>query len=101
MPLYDYECGECGYVFENIAEIKNHRRGVTCPNCKAHAPRIMPLIRQTALFQEGVWDIGQTEQHITSRKGLVEAFKRHNGEGDEFTASYPVYLDGMAGTDNL
>ncbi len=41
MPIYEYECKDCGYVFERlILHLKNstHRR---CPNCGQLAKRIM------------------------------------------------------------
>lgn len=35
MPLYDYQCEECGKVFEVRATIRQKEAGLTpeCPNC--------------------------------------------------------------------
>jgi putative FmdB family regulatory protein len=41
MPIYEYQCKKCGYIFEQI-EFKNIPKISTeCPICKSIAPKIM------------------------------------------------------------
>jgi putative FmdB family regulatory protein len=39
MPVYDYECADCG-AFETTRRIAERDDPATCPNCGAHAPRV-------------------------------------------------------------
>jgi len=41
MPLYDYQCKDCGEVFEVRASIKEKEAGLTlvCPKCDSHEAR--------------------------------------------------------------
>lgn len=94
MPLYDYYCIVCNKEFEDVKLIKD-RKYTLCPNCGDLCKQIMTTIRTQIRFTEGVYDIGQTEQHISSRRQLKEAMDKHNNEcGDVFKQSYAKYLDG-------
>ena len=33
MPLYEYECKECGHQFEQLVSISNADKQQTCPKC--------------------------------------------------------------------
>lgn len=36
MPLYDYECQNCGKIFIAVLSIKEHERGeIWCPGCNS------------------------------------------------------------------
>lgn len=41
MPLYDYQCMDCGTTFEFRATIKEKEAGldVACPKCNSHSVR--------------------------------------------------------------
>ena len=41
MPLYDYQCKDCGQIFEVQATIKEKMDGLqlTCPKCGNHEAR--------------------------------------------------------------
>ncbi len=35
MPIYEYQCTECGYIFEDITlNMKDGKITTTCPKCK-------------------------------------------------------------------
>jgi putative FmdB family regulatory protein len=38
MPLYEYQCTECGHRFEVLQRMGEGADGLTCPRC--HAPRL-------------------------------------------------------------
>jgi len=40
MPLYEYECRNCGKRFEKFCSIKN-RHSATCPDCGTHAQMVV------------------------------------------------------------
>lgn len=41
MPLYDYQCKDCGSIFEVRATIQEKEEGIslTCPECGGHEAR--------------------------------------------------------------
>lgn len=39
MPVYDYECSRCEFVFEHIAPVEDDRMPVGCPACGGFARR--------------------------------------------------------------
>ena len=42
MPLYDYECQNCGKIFTAVLSLKEHERGETrCPGCNSKDVRQM------------------------------------------------------------
>lgn len=41
MPLYQYECEECGLVIEQVFKIKRCPRNIECPKCKGKARKII------------------------------------------------------------
>lgn len=46
MPLYDFECGGCGYEFETITKIDER---VHCPHCHKEMTRLMPSTHGIAM----------------------------------------------------
>ncbi|MDY6933490.1 MAG: zinc ribbon domain-containing protein [Spirochaetota bacterium] len=39
MPIYEFECGECGEKFEKLVSNHESGRSVCCPKCDASNPR--------------------------------------------------------------
>jgi putative FmdB family regulatory protein len=48
MPLYEYQCENCGKVFELLRRMSESDRGVECPAC--HSKRVD---RQFSTFSSG------------------------------------------------
>lgn len=38
MPLYEYQCSECGHRFEVLQRMGEGADGLTCPRCDAPRP---------------------------------------------------------------
>ncbi len=49
MPIYEYECSSCGYVFEEWQK-GFEERTISCPKCNSSAKR---LISNTAFILKG------------------------------------------------
>jgi len=45
MPLYDFECSKCSYVFEVFLKMNDGFEELSCPQCGARKPRklVSPL----------------------------------------------------------
>lgn len=41
MPIYEYQCEKCGYIFEEVNINKITKISVTCPNCEGMSKRIL------------------------------------------------------------
>jgi len=42
MPIYEYECKDCGKVFEKIQPARAKKKGLPCPKCNGkETERIM------------------------------------------------------------
>jgi putative FmdB family regulatory protein len=41
MPIYEFQCKKCGYIFEQIEFKKITKISTKCPVCKGISPRIM------------------------------------------------------------
>lgn len=95
MLVYDFECSGCGKVFEEIGTPDENVK--LCPDCQFPAKKVFRKVREHARFPEGLWDIGDKEVYVGSRRQLREAFKRHNDNPDHSKHSYPKYLDGYGG----
>lgn len=39
MPMYEFQCAQCGHCFEEIASINAETE--PCPQCNADAPRLL------------------------------------------------------------
>jgi len=95
MPVYDFECPVCCKTFEGFGTPEEEF--TSCPDCSGPAKKIFSKARQFMKFPEGLWDIGEKEIYVGSRRQLREAFKRHNDNPDQTKHSYPKYLDGYGG----
>ena len=41
MPIYEYQCSQCGHCFEKIHGISEKAAKIACPKCGAGNPRRM------------------------------------------------------------
>ncbi len=41
MPIYEYQCEKCGYIFEEVNINKVTKLTVECPNCSGLSKKIM------------------------------------------------------------
>ena len=48
MPIYEYQCRECGHRFERLRSMKDADSDVECPKC--HSPKAE---RQLSTFAAG------------------------------------------------
>ncbi len=45
MPIYEYECSECGERFEKLVRMSTQASEVECPQCGAHhSERLVSLM---------------------------------------------------------
>jgi len=54
MPIYDYECHDCGQVWEVIKAINNHRLQL-CPECKCIGKKIITASGVYTGNQDATW----------------------------------------------
>lgn len=40
MPMYDWECNECGHTFEEMATYAERDTGIPCPECGSESSRV-------------------------------------------------------------
>lgn len=73
MPIYEYQCPECGNVFEEWAKASDAHKTEPCPVCGAQSPRI---ISRTSFVLKGdgwyVSDYGY-RKGITDESGPANA----------------------------
>jgi putative FmdB family regulatory protein len=48
MPLYEYECGECGQRFERLVSLSEARQSMKCPKCGSKSVRKLMSVFATA-----------------------------------------------------
>lgn len=41
MPIFEYQCKKCGYIFEEVILNKIPKIGTICPNCSYIATKII------------------------------------------------------------
>lgn len=41
MPIYEYQCSKCGYIFEEVNINSITKLSTQCPHCGKIAPKIM------------------------------------------------------------
>jgi len=41
MPIYEYQCEKCGYIFEEVNINNITKLSVECPHCKGLSKKIM------------------------------------------------------------
>lgn len=56
MPIYEYECKQCGEKFELMRRVDANDREIACPKCGTQHPR-----RHVSLFSSG----GGSDAHCT------------------------------------
>ena len=75
MPLYEYECGECG-VFSAFKKLSEYREPAYCDSCGAEGVRII------SVPQLAILDKGQRSAHERNEKSAhAPGFKRRSGCG--------------------
>ena len=85
MPIYEYQCPQCGRVFEEWVKLSDAHEEMPCPDCGADAPR---LISHTSFvlkgggwyvtdygYRKGIKDDSQKPSDSTEMKGSTEAKK--------------------------
>jgi putative FmdB family regulatory protein len=77
MPIYEYECTQCGHRFEKIQKISARRVG-KCPECKGRVERMVhaPAIQ----FKGSGW-------YVTDYAGKGRAPKDEKKEGSSSSDS--------------
>jgi len=50
MPVYEYKCKKCGYVFEAIILKQKEEDGLRCPKCEAKVEKIMSVPQEPILL---------------------------------------------------
>ena len=53
MPLYEYECGDCGQRFERLVSLSEARGGVKCPECGSKSVRKLMSVFATGGGESG------------------------------------------------
>ncbi len=48
MPIYEYQCENCGYVFEMLRRMQDADDGLKCPKCES-----LNVERQLSTFAAG------------------------------------------------
>lgn len=95
MPLYDYECKDCGEIWEEIRKV-DQVLGTACPICLSReVKQLITLTRKPIKFPDGIFHGLPDEPFITSRRQLREEVKKAGK--DEFTECYSKYIDGYGG----
>lgn len=58
MPIYDFQCKECGHVQEQLTSISESSKLRTCPSCGKKAfekvlsmPTSAPILKGTGFYQ--------------------------------------------------
>ena len=65
MPLYDFECRECGHKFEAFRKMREAADDLTCPECGAGNPR-----KLVTAFQTNTWSsfLDNMEKQVNPQK---------------------------------
>jgi putative FmdB family regulatory protein len=83
VPIYEYQCPDCGYQFEQLQKISDEPIRV-CPNCaQAHVKK---LVSQTSFVLKGG---GWYKDHY-GLKGKSEGAKDSTSTGGDKTAEKPA-----------
>src|SRR5262245_31503790 len=53
MPLYEYYCGSCDGVFEQLRSIRESDEPYPCPDCNKESARIMPTSFMAFTMRDG------------------------------------------------
>lgn len=83
MPIYEYECGECGHVFETLQRISEAPL-TECPACGK--PALKKLVSAAAFrLKGGGWY--ETDFKTGNKKNVDQADKKPASGADSKTAS--------------
>jgi len=66
MPIYEYQCKECGRVYEGYAEIKDSSEPITC-KCGSKADRA--ILTAPCLVSNKTWSAGSFHPHYDEQLG--------------------------------
>ena len=61
MPIYDYECRQCGYIWESFAHTEETLIDCVNPRCGGQAKRLMGVSRVNTTNQDSPWIRSVTE----------------------------------------
>ena len=82
MPIYEYECGECGHVFETLQRISEEPL-TECPACGK--PALKKLVSAAAFrLKGGGWY--ETDFKTSNKKNVEQADKKPAAGEDSKTA---------------
>ena len=83
MPIYEYQCPDCGYQFEQLQKISDEPIRV-CPNCEQ--THVRKLVSQTSFVLKGG---GWYKDHY-GLKGKSEGAKEAPSSGSEKAGDKPA-----------
>jgi len=66
MPIYEYECPDCGHVFEEWGKAAESHKEEPCPDCGALSPRV--ISRTSFVLKGNGWYVSD----YGYRKGITE-----------------------------
>ncbi len=81
MPLYDFQCRNCGFIFEAFAKYEEHAR--PCPECRhPFATRVIScgssFLRPDAVWLESVKTVVDKESTKPETRAFLETPTREN-----------------------
>lgn len=79
MPIYEYECKNCGYKFEQLQKISEEQLSI-CPECQQ--PKLKKLISNTSFQLKGTgWYVTDfKDQKPKKSADSTEKTKKNNEE---------------------
>jgi len=78
MPIYEYQCGACGYKFEKLRKISDDPLRI-CPSCGA--PKVSKLVSAAAFRLKGSgWY--ETDFKTSGRRNVSESEKSNTGDSN-------------------
>lgn len=78
MPLYDYECPNCGMVFEELKPM-DQRHTAPCPQCGGKAKMVILQAKRDWTWRiEGWWeDFDEKPVYVRDKRHLKELCKKY------------------------
>ena len=82
MPIYEYECQNCGELTEAIFSMKEDIPAITCPFCCSRARKIISRPQAVAPLWEEYWEenLGHEPVLIKGRRHRKEVMKANGLE---------------------
>lgn len=74
MVIHDYECEECGYVFEDLRPYEE--RTAQCPKCDGVSKRIVTASKIHTFKPQHFDELGDDAPFIESREQLAKECKK-------------------------